>query len=305
MKGLLFYLAYSFLWLITLLPLKVLYGFSDLISFLMSRVIRYRRKTVLRNLGRSFPEKSGAEIRRIQKKFYRQLSDYFLEWIYRIHLGKEELSRRMHYTNPEILRDFYAQGKSIMLLLSHYGNWEWASLLSRLSQHNYLVIYKPLRNEYFDRLFLDLRCRFGMRGVPMESILRQIIEHRKESKPFVVFSLADQRPRGKHSTHWTRFLNQDTPVFTGSEKIARKFDMPVLLLVIDKVKRGYYRAEFRVLSEDPAREPEFELTRRYLGILEEEIREKPELWLWTHKRWKHRRENIRNPVDIGPPLPWK
>ncbi len=300
MKGIIFYLVYSFLWLITLLPLSILYRFSDLLYGLLYYVVKYRKKTVYFNLSRSFPEKSPEEIRRIAKLFYHQLTDYFLEWMYRIHMGERELSRRMHYVNPEILGDYYAQGKSIMLLQSHYGNWEWTTRISCLSDLTTLAIYKTLQNKYFDRLFLNLRSRFGIVGVPMESTLRRTLEYRNAGMPVMVYTVADQRPRWKHSDHWTLFLNQDTPVITGPEKIARKFGMPVLLLAIDKVKRGYYRAEFHVVCEAPGQVPEFEIIRRYMASLEQRIKSRPELWLWTHKRWKYHRNEIKNPVDIGP-----
>jgi KDO2-lipid IV(A) lauroyltransferase len=301
MNAVFYYLAYSFLWLITLLPLRVLYLVSWFLTLPLYHLVRYRRKTVMTNLTRSFPGRSRAELRAIARTFYHQLSDYFLEWMFRIHMGERENSLRLHYRNPEIFEPYRKQGRSIMLLLSHYGNWEWPTRISIVSGYPTLAIYQSVRNRYFDRLFIRLRGQFGAICVPMESTLRRILEYNRSGTPVLVFTLADQRPQWLSIQHWTRFLNQDTPVITGPEKIARKFNMVTVLLSLSKVKRGYYEAVFRVISENPAEAAEFEITRRYLGILEKQIREKPELYLWTHKRWKYRKDEAKNPVDIGPP----
>ena len=149
-------------------------------------------------------------------------------------------------------------------------------------------------------MFSKLRGKFGAVCIPMESTLRSIIEHQQADQPVIVFSLADQRPQRRSLSHWTRFLNQDTPVITGPEKIAKKFEMVTIFVAINRVRRGYYEVEFRVISEDPLHEPEFEITRKYLTILESIIRARPELYLWTHKRWKYHRNDFKNPVDIGP-----
>ncbi len=300
MNGILYYLAYGPLWVITLLPLPVLYLISDFFFILVYYVFRYRRKTVFNNLRRSFPEKTDGEIRKIARKFYHQLNDYFIEWMYSIHMGEKEQTRRLQYINPEIFETYLQQGKSIMLYFSHYGNWEWTNLLPRFSGYTTLAIYKPLENKYFDRLFLNLRGKFGVVGVPMASTLRKILEYRNSGTPILLYNLADQRPEWKSIQHWTRFLNQDTPVITGAEKIARRFDMVTIQIIINRVKRGYYEAKFQVLCEDPGKADEFEITRKYLGILEKSITEKPELYLWTHKRWKYSQQDSKDPIDIGP-----
>lgn len=298
MKGILYYLVYSLLWLITFLPLGILYGLSDFFFVLIYYVVGYRKKTVFTNLSRSFPGFSPEKIRRIARTSYRQLTDYFIEWMYRIHMGDKELSRRMYFKNPEILQEYYKQGISIMLLLSHHGNWEWPTRISLYSGHKVLAIYKPLQNIYFDRLFRNLRSKFGAVGVPMESTLRSIIEHHKNKQPVIVYTLADQRPQYRSIQHWTHFMNQDTPVITGPEKIAQKFEMTTLFLAIDKIKRGYYEAEFQVINENSSKQREFEITCKYLNALEYIVNKKPELYLWTHKRWKYKRTDTKNPVDI-------
>jgi len=298
MKALLFYLAYSIFWLITLLPLRVLYLLSDLLYLLAFYVIRYRKRTVFSNINRSFPDKTPKEVSRIARGFYHQLMDYFIEWMYSIHMGGEELEKRMKFKNPEVLQECFEKGQSIMLLLSHYGNWEWTSRVSLYSKHITLAVYKPLQNKYSDGLFLKLRRKFGIVGVPMESTVRSIIENNQAQQQVIVLTLADQRPQWQNVKHWTQFLNQDTPVITGPEKIARKFDMVPVFFAIKKVKRGYYEAEFQVLWEDPNSVEQFEITLKYMNLLENIIRERPELYLWTHKRWKYQKDNTKKPVDI-------
>jgi KDO2-lipid IV(A) lauroyltransferase len=299
MKRILFYLVYGFLWGITLLPLRVLYLFSDVAYGILYYLAGYRKKVVYRNLKNSLPERSPGEIRTIARKFYRQLCDYFIESVYRIHMDEKENQRRIHYTNPEVLQDFYDQGKSVVLLLSHYGNWELPTRLSLLSAHTVLAVYKPLNNRYFDNLFLQLRGQFGALGVPMDATLRSLVSYQRKGQPIVLFSVADQRPQWISIQHWTTFLNQDTPVITGPEKIARKFNYPALYLDIQKVKRGYYNLEFKTICRNPREVPEFYITRKYLAMLERNIREKPELWLWSHKRWKYFRQEANDPVYIG------
>jgi KDO2-lipid IV(A) lauroyltransferase len=299
MKRILYYLAYSMLWLITLLPLRVLYLFSDFIYLVLYYLVGYRKRTVYQNLQRSLPDKSPEEITQIARKFYRQLCDYFLESVYRIHMGEKENARRIQYKNHEFLPDYYQQGKSIILLLSHYGNWEWPTRISRLSSHTLLGIYKPLQNKYFDRFFIKLRGQFGGVAIPMESTLRTLVNHQRNNQPVVLYAIADQRPQWTGIQHWTIFLNQDTPVITGPEKIARRFNIPVYFLDLQRVKRGYYSAEFKPICEKPEDVPEFDIIRKYLSMLERNILQRPELWLWSHKRWKYCRHEAKDPVYIG------
>ncbi len=299
MKRILYYLVYSILWLITLLPLRVLYLFSDFIYLILYYLVGYRKRTVYQNLKNSLPDRSPKEITQIARKFYRQLCDYFIEFVYRIHMDENENARRLHYINPELLQDYYNRGKSIVLLLSHYGNWEWPTRISKLSSHDILAIYKPLQNKYFDRLFLQLRGQFGAIGIPMESTLRTLVTYQRNKKPAVLYTISDQRPQWTSSQHWTTFLNQDTPVITGPEKISRRFNFPVVFLDIQKIKRGYYSAELKIICENPGEVPEFHISRKYQALVEQNILQRPELWLWSHKRWKYFRNEVQNPVYIG------
>jgi KDO2-lipid IV(A) lauroyltransferase len=299
MRRILFYLVYAFIWLITLLPLRVLYLLSDLMYLILYYGVSYRKRTVYQNLRNSLPDKSPKEIGQIARKFYRWLCDYFIESVYRIHMGEKENARRFHYLNPELVKTYHDQGRSIVLLLSHYANWEWPTRIPLVTLHSYLAVYKPLHNKYFDKLFIDLREQFGVLCVTMDATLRALLAYQKKKEPVALYTLADQRPQWTSIQHWTTFLNQDTPVITGPEKIARKFNYPVFYLDIRKIKRGYYSAQFKLICEKPFEEPAFSITRKYHAMLEKIIRDRPELWLWTHKRWKYYRHEAKDPVYIG------
>ncbi len=299
MKRILYYLSYPFLWLVTLLPLPILFLFSDFVCLILYYLVGYRKKVVFQNLKNAFPEKSPEKRKRIARKFYRQLCDYFVESIYMIHMDEKESARRVRYKNHEFLPEYYKQGKSVMLLLSHFGNWEWPNRISRLSPHTLLGIYKPLQNKYFDRFFRRLREKFDGVCVPMESTLRTLLDYQRNNQPVVIYTIADQRPQWSSIQHWTTFLNQDTPVITGPEKIARRFNTPVYYLDLQKEKRGYYCAEFKPICENPGDVEEFTITRRYLAMLERDIQARPELWLWSHKRWKYFRHEAKEPLYIG------
>jgi KDO2-lipid IV(A) lauroyltransferase len=299
MKRILYYLSYSILWLITLLPLRILYLVSDFLYLILYYLVGYRKKTVYQNLQHSLPGKSPKELRQIARKFYSHLCDYFIESVYLIHMSEKENARRIHYINAAFLQDYYKQGTSLILLVSHYGNWEWPNRITRLSSHSLLGIYKPLQNKYFDRFFVQLRGQFGGIAIPMESTLRTMVTYQRDNKPCILYTVADQRPQWTSIQYWTTFLNQDTPVITGPEKIARRFNIPVYFLDIQKIKRGNYSAEFKLLSEHPAEEPEFQIIRRYQAMVEKKILQQPEFWLWSHKRWKYYRHEAKDPVYIG------
>jgi KDO2-lipid IV(A) lauroyltransferase len=298
MKGISFYPAFFFIWLITLLPLPILFVFSDFLFVILFYLVRYRRKVVMKNLRNAFPERSPGEIRSLARRFYRHLTDSFIEAVYSLNMSEKEHSRRYVYKNPGLLDEYYMQNRNILLLISHYGNWEWLSSLPRFVKHTVLFIYKPLQNKLFDKFFLKLRQKYGIRGIPMGATLRVLAGHKQEKEPVILYSLADQRPQWKNTRYWCRFLNQDSAIFAGTEKLSRQFDMTVVFLKVRKLKRGAYEIEFVPLCEDPDRAAEFEITRKYFDTVESVIRQKPEHWLWSHNRWKYRRDPDRNPVDI-------
>ena len=277
------------IWLVTLLPLPLLYLFSDLVFFILYYILRYRRAVVHTNLTRAFPDKTERDIRRLTIKFYRYLCDYFIESIYLLNMSAAESNKRYRYTNPDVMHELYKKKKNIVFAVGHYGNWEWATANIHVNTSYYTKgIYKPLSNKMFDRLFFYIRARYGNIPVPMKQTLRVINGAIRNKEIFSIYLVADQRPTPEDLHYWTIFLNQDTPVISGVERISRKYDMPVVFLDIDRPKRGHYDVTFKVLTEDPKNEPQFAITEKYIRHVENMIIRKPELW--PHKRWKYSAE---------------
>lgn len=285
------YLTYGLIWLISCLPLWVLYFFSDILYVILYYIVRYRRRVVHENLLRSFPEKSEGERRRIGRKFYSNLCDTFIESYKPWHMSTKSMMRRCVFKRTEILQKYYDQGKSVIGVLGHYGNWEWMAsyALWQPQDVDFFTLYKPMHNKIIDRMMVKIRSRFGAIPVPRDEVLRKIVRNRQDGRLFLAGFIADQTPNSNNLNFWMDFLNQDTPVLLGTEKIATKFNLPVISLHMRKLKRGYYEVEFVDLCEDPTCLPAGELTIRHMRVLEEQIRNAPEYWLWSHKRWKHER----------------
>jgi len=285
-----FYLFYGINWIITLLPLRILYIFSDILFPVIYYLVRYRRKVVATNLKNAFPEKSYRERLAIENKFYHHFCDLFIETPKLIHMSNEQLLRLITFKNPELLDMIYNKGLDVVGLLGHYNNWEWPTNSAPLyTRFRTVTIYKPLQNKYFDRYMLDLRTRNKMVLTPMSQIVREILNSRKANIRSVFFFLADQTPPKGDIKYWTKFLNQDTPVYLGAEKIAMKYEMAVVFFNLQKVKRGHYNFTAELMFEHTSDLPEHMITETYVKRLEEIIRERPEFWLWSHRRWKHKR----------------
>lgn len=280
-------MLYGFLWLISWFPLRILYIFSDVLYFFIYFLFPYRKKIVFENLRKAFPEKDSSEINSIAKRFYRHFTDSVMESFYMIHMSLKENTARYKFENLSLLEDIYNQGKSIILLMPHYGNWEWLAGLEPKTPFHFLAVYKPLTNKCFDKLFIRIREKFGGETVPMSKILRKIFVAEKEHDHTISFFLYDQRPLSNELNYWVPFLNQNTPVLLGAEKIANKFSQPVVFLKTKRVKRGYYENEFIEVSSDPASSDEYGITKKYYAFLEDMIKESPEYWLWSHDRWKY------------------
>ncbi|MEI3155531.1 MAG: lysophospholipid acyltransferase family protein [Odoribacter sp.] len=285
-------ILYRLLWLYSWLPLKVQYVFSDFYYILLYYVLRYRRKVVRMNLINSFPEKSLPEIISIEKKFYQHLCDFFVEMYRMWHMSAEEIRRRCVFTNPEVIQHYFDQGKSVIGVLGHYGNWEWMASFSLWMQEeiDFFTLYKPLHDPAADEVMIKIRSRFKAKPVPRRDILRRIVENKRAGRLFLAGFIGDQTPNDDNLNFWMEFLNQDTPILIGTEKIARKFNLPVISLHMRKVKRGYYEVDFIDLCAEPQKLEPGELTRLHTRTLEKFIRETPELWLWSHKRWKHKHD---------------
>ena len=284
-----FYIFYGINWVITLLPMRILYVFSDFLYLVLYYVLAYRRKVVAENLRNSFPEKSAEELKTIGKKFYRHLADLMIEILKLTHMSKAQSLKRMKICNVELLERLYAEGRDIVAVIGHYNNWEWLKSLIFHTRFQTVSIYKPLQDKRFDKFLLNLRNREGMILTPMSLIVREILEARKANRRSIYSFITDQTPPKGDIKYWTKFMNQDTPVYLGVEKIASKYDMAVVFFNVQKIRRGYYQYTAELLFEHTAGLPEHVITEKHVRRLEEIICEKPEYWIWSHRRWKHKR----------------
>ncbi len=265
----------------------MLYGLSDFFYFIL-RLSGYRKKVVLTNLRNSFPEKSEDEINKICKNYYHYLCDLILEIVKTMTMTKSQTQKRCVFHNTPWLDDIYGEGKSIIVLMGHYGNWEWAGpAFLFTTKFQLAVIYRPLTNPYFEKMTVKMRTRHGTSIIAMNNTLRGMIANRKTitATAFV----ADQTATPENA-YWTSFLNQDTAIFTGPEKLAKKFDYPVVYMNVKRVKRGYYEIFPELMSLHPNKTKENEILNAFMRRLETEINIDPSVWLWSHRRWKHKRK---------------
>jgi KDO2-lipid IV(A) lauroyltransferase len=277
--------------LITRLPLSLLYVFSDFCYLILYYLVGYRKNVVRTNLTKSFPDKTKKERRLIERRFFRYFCDLFVETMYMTHISEKEIRCRVSYGNYEGILEEYEKGKSVMMMTAHYGNWEWpCGLALDLPEKDPLYgIYKKQSNEQFDRFMFSLRSKFGGKPIEKKGLLRTMLKLKSEGKLGNFWMISDQTP-GNSIHYWTKFLNQDTPTLTGTEQLARKFNYPVFYVEIVRTKRGYYHCEFIPISLEPTQTAEFEITEKYMQLLEKTIIAKPEFWLWSHRRWKYHRD---------------
>ena len=281
---------------LALLPFKLLYYISDLSFFSVYHIIRYRRKLVRKNLRNSFPDKTEEEIVSIEKDFYHHLCDYYFETIKLLNISDFRMKKHFVFKNEELIQYFLNDGKSVILMLGHYGNWEWvASITLWVKDENTAIgqIYRPLRNKAFDLFFLKLRARFHSIGFAKNEIYREIIKMRRAGKKWLLGFISDQRPSPHNIHYWTQFLNQDTPVLNGAEKIAKQTGAVVCYLDVKKIKRGFYEGKVKLIAENSKETEEFEITEKYMRLMEKTILRNPAYYLWSHKRWKHKREDFQ------------
>lgn len=276
------------------IPLRILYLISDCLSFLAGSVVRYRHKVVRRNLRNSFPEKSDREIGRIERKFYRFLGDYVVETLRLGVMSRKEIERRMRFEGQEEVNRYLEAGRNVTLYLGHYGNWEWLSSIPLHTPAGIPTgqIYHALENRTFNQLFLGIRSHFGATSIEMNDTLQTMMRWRREGKPSIIGYIADQTPRFDTVHYFADFLNQETAAFTGPERLSRMFDAVVFYCDITRPRRGEYVCRYVKMTDNVGDVPKFELTRRYFELLEGTIRRRPELWLWSHNRWKRHRDQL-------------
>ena len=284
-----YYLFYGINWIFTLLPLPVLYIFSDFLYLVLYYVVSYRRNVVATNLKNSFPEKTDKELKTIEKKFYRHLSDLLIETFKSTHMTRANQKKRFTYSNLEIIDKLREEKRDIIAVLGHYNNWEWPTLLPYYLKYKTIIIYKPLQNKYFNSFINNHRSEHGIVLTPTSQVIREIINYRKNDINTVSVFISDQIPSKGDIKYWTTFLNQDTAVFTGAGKIASKYDMAMVFFHVQKVKRGYYNLNIELLFDHTAGLSEEVITEKHVRRLEDIIKEKPENWIWSHRRWKHKK----------------
>lgn len=287
MKYLGYVLTILSLRILSKVPACCLYLLSDVFRFLLEYVFAYRKKVIISNLRHSFPDKSTKDIKRISHRFYQNLSDVIIENGVSPFYSKRKLEKLFRFSNIEVLNEYFEKGRDIICVTGHYSNWEWASPLAYSNEHLVLAIYKPLKNKFFDKALIRARSRFNARAVPMASTARTLMECKNNGIKTLTGMVGDQCPLRKHYSYWTKFLNQDTPVFTGSEKLAIKLNAVVVFLKPRRLRRGKYQAEFEVVSENPGETAPNEITEKHTRILEKLILENPSSWLWSHRRWKY------------------
>ena len=289
MQLLLYLFIYPLIWFISILPFPILYFFSDSIYVLIYYVIGYRKKSVRENLAIALPHLSDKERLIIEKKSFHNLCDTFLEMVKTMSISQKEIDKRYVFTNLEVYKELENKGKSIALLCAHYASYEWAvSMNSKVTFKGY-GIYKKISNPYFDKLVHKIRSRFKANLITTKETIPMIRDNFKNNELAVYGFASDQSPKIGSGFHWSSFMGIEVPVHTGAEMLAKKYDMNTIFLRTRKVKRGYYEGSFEVLSDNVKAVPNYGITDKFLRLVEEQIYEAPEFYLWTHKRWKHRR----------------
>ena len=271
---------------ISLLPHFVLYGISNVMYFIMYRVLGYRKAVVRKNLTNSFPEKPEAEIGKIEKGFYQHLCDLIVESIKNFTISEAASKKRMTMANPELVNRYFNKGQSVILVGGHYGNWElYAVAIPGQIKHTPMALYSPMKNKFWNDKVITSRSKFGLYMLRIDPILQKMKTQKKER--FAVIFASDQSPRKSQLAHFTSFLNQETAVAYGAERLAREFDIPIIAGSNIKVSRGHYKINYTLISDDHGKFKEGEITAAFTKVLENDILSVPQFWLWSHKRWKH------------------
>jgi Kdo2-lipid IVA lauroyltransferase/acyltransferase len=288
MQLLIYILIYPILWITSNLPFRVLYFFSDCVYVLVYHILGYRKKTVRENLQLALPHLSSAERLIIEKKSFHHFCDIFIEMMKTMTISQSELDKRYSFINLEVYKNLEKKEKSIVLMCAHYASYEWAISLNKHINFQGYGIYKKINNPYFDKLVHDIRSKFDAKLITTKETALTIEKNFKNGKLGVFGFASDQSPVIHNAHHWTSFMGIEVPVHTGAEMLAKKYDMNVIFLRTKKIRRGFYEASFEVLSENPEEIPNYGITDHFLHLVEEQIYEAPEYYLWTHNRWKHR-----------------
>lgn len=288
MQFLVYILVYPFLWLISILPFRVLYAFSDFIYFFVFHIFGYRKKTVKENLRLVFPDKDEKEIKQITQKFYHHLCDMIVEAIKSLTISEAEMKKRFTFSNIDLIQDIEKQKKSIVLMCAHYGSWEWIFILQTYVKYRGNAVYKQLANRHFDKLVRRIRAKYNSHLITTKEIIPTLIKQKRDGILTINGFVSDQSPKLNKAYHWNTFMGINVPVHTGAEMLAKKLDMAVVFFRVKRLKRGFYETTFETITLNPKSYENYEITDLFLKLVEKQIYEAPEFYLWTHKRWKHR-----------------
>ncbi|WP_179352039.1 lysophospholipid acyltransferase family protein [Winogradskyella vidalii] len=281
-------LIYPILWLISILPFRILYGFSDLIYVFMYRIFGYRKKTVKENLRLVFPEKSEKEISEITGKFYHHFCDMMVEAIKSLTISEAQMNKRFKFTNVDLINDLEKKQRSIILMCAHYGSWEWIFILQKHVKHKGYAVYKRLANKHFDKLVKRIRAKYNSHLITTKETFNVLLKSKRKGELTINGFVSDQSPKVHKAFHWNDFMGIKVPMYTGAEILAKKLDMAVVFFSVKRIKRGYYETTFKTITEHPKEYKDYEITDLFFKLVEEQILEAPQYYLWTHKRWKHR-----------------
>jgi len=288
------YIKFFSFYILSILPFRILYMISDFTFILIYHLIKYRRKVVSSNLESAFPDKTKTERIRLEKKFYRHFCDIWFESIKVLTGNKKELKKRFVVKNPELIQRYYDEKRSIILYAAHQGNWEWLSLLSLHLPHQLTSFYQPLSSGYFEELMKITRERFGMICIESNKGYRSVVGFTESSILTANILAGDQSPRGDSAKHWLQFLNQETAFLIGADRIAKKSNQVVIFPSFRKKRRGHYELEFKVIEDKAMKNNSYKIIDKYAKLLEETIINSPELWLWSHRRWKLTMDNTQS-----------
>jgi len=281
-------LIYPILWLISILPFRLLYGLSDVLYIFLFKIFGYRKSTVKENLRLVFPDKSEKEIATITSQFYHHLCDMILEAIKSMTISEKELKKRYKFTNIELINNLEEKQRSIILMCGHYGSWEWIFIMQKYINYKGYAIYKRLANKYFDKLVKRIRAKFDTHLITTKETFNILSECKKRGELTINGFASDQSPKATKAFHWNDFMGIKVPMYTGAETLAKKLDMAVVFFGVKRIKRGYYETTFKTITENPNDYKDYEITDMFFKLVEEQILEAPQYYLWTHKRWKHR-----------------
>ncbi len=288
MQFLIFAITYPIIWFFSILPMRILYLLSDILFVLVYFVFGYRKDVVIQNLAIAFPHKSAKERKTISKKFYKHFTDNFVETIKAISISKKEILKRYRYKNPELVKEILKKGKSVAFVSAHQANWEWSVNSPLVVNNNVKGAYTKIGNRYFDKVVKESRERFGFKCYESSKTVKAIFNDFKNKTQSVYLLVSDQSPQVELTQYWTEFFNVKVPFHVGAENLSKKFNLAVVYCATKKVKRGFYETEFKLITENPKEFDNYKITEKYIELTEELIKQQPEYYLWSHKRFKHK-----------------